>query len=62
VIPLQNRDERSNQRYVNRQWKTVPFVQLEFPQGPVRLKLKAAEMPEGQTLDFKSLAIKRIEP
>jgi arylsulfatase A len=61
VIPLPHRDERSRERYVNRQWPTRSLLTIELPKGRVRLRLQAADLPDGQSLDFKGLRINRTE-
>lgn len=61
VIPLPHRDQRSLERYVNRQWKTQPLLRANLPKGRIQLRLQAADLPEGQSLDFKGLVIKRVK-
>jgi arylsulfatase A len=61
IIPLPHRDEKSQERYVNRKWKTVPLAKVELAKGRVQLRLKADEMPDGQALEFKGLVIERVD-
>lgn len=60
IIPLPHRDERSHERYVNRKWKPRPLTTVQLPKGPVQLFLKAADLPAGQSLDFKGLVVERV--
>ena len=57
VIPLPHRDQRSRERYVNREWSTVPLIKLQLPKGRVELRLKVDEIPSGQALELKGLIV-----
>lgn len=59
AIPLPHRDERSKERYVNREWNTQPLVTAHLPKGRVELRLKVDGIAKGQALELKGLVIKR---
>lgn len=61
IIPLPHRDQRSRERYVNRDWKARFLARLHLSKGPKRFQLTLGDLPDGQSVDFKALVLKRLE-
>lgn len=60
-IPLPHRDEKSRERYRNRDWAVMKLGMLKLEQGPVKLELEALSKPGGQVLDLKHLRLKKVQ-
>ncbi|WP_166819937.1 arylsulfatase [Thalassoroseus pseudoceratinae] len=61
VQPLPNRDERSRQRYVNRDWGRFRIGHLAVPAGRQRLELTAQKIAGERFMDFKGVMLKRLD-
>ena len=61
ILELPNRDERSRQRYVNRDWGRLSMGTIDLPAGRQRLALDAIEIAGQQLMDFKGLVVKRLD-
>lgn len=60
-IPLPHRDQAGLQRYVNRQWATLPLGTVTLPAGQTTLRIEAVSCPGKQVLDFKGVVLHRVE-
>ena len=59
VLDLPNRDERSRQRYVNRDWGRLEFGEVDLQPGRRRLEIEATELVGQEVMDLKGIVMTR---
>ena len=57
VIPLPHRDEAGQERFVNRQWGTLPLGRLKLPAGRNTLSIEALSCPGREVLELKGVRL-----
>jgi hypothetical protein len=59
VVPLPHRDQTGREKYVNRQWGSLPLGRLALPVGRNTITIQALTRPGQQVLELKEVVLRR---